>query len=220
MTSIEHVPVDIFLDIIKDLTYLETTRLGQCSKTLYSMCQNDRVKVQIQTKRPTTIQLAPRKSYQAFEVNDLRVGAIINRVMLNDFTQNYKHLLTKTHTIFEECQCGKKDCDKYRELIDQWEESLTNLEPYEKYNFIRSKGHGSHVKMVPHVITKGGLSGIYARQVEKVGGQYQYLNVNESDELLLPYQLNQSRVFGNAGKKIGFTFVNDDIAVVPNSFKR
>lgn len=225
MNQIQTVPVDIFLDIIKDLRYGDIVSVGLSCKDLYSMFLKEKVQLIITCKRRKIVELKPRKSYQEFMYDDLKVGAIINRVLLNEFTQNFRYLLTKTVKRYTRCGCGVKTCDKHREIDKQWEEDLSLMEPYDKYGFIRTRKYDEHVSVIPYMITRVIRNGIDSelcvRRVEKIDGQYRYYNstITEKDEILRKYWLSKSRIFGQSSTKRGFVFENGDIAIIPNSFK-
>ena len=213
MNYIEKVPLDLFLEIIKDLTYNEIGKLCRGNRTLSNICQIDKVKAIIERKRQHPIYLPPRRTHQAFTSADLTVGAIINKVLLTDFTRDHKSLLKRYIKELDKCDCGRTHCKH-----DEWNivgvEDLSNLEAYEKYNFIR--GNKYDIKTQPYVITRIIGDQLYARKIERVNGKWQYLTHNE--EVLNPYPLKQSRAFLNS-TKVGYMFGDGNIAIIPNSFK-
>lgn len=207
------------MEIVLNLHYDYLVRMRLCSKQLNSCCLEPRVNQMILGRRRKVIELKPRKCFQAFERDDLKVGAIIHRVMLFEFTQYYPHLLTKPIKIVTPCECGEKRCTRHSDVEIVGRQDCTDLESYEKFNFIRANKYDG-IRFVPYVITMVSSDVLFVRKVEKVGTRYQYVSLNDVDEILRPYNLNQSRVFSNRGDRVGYVFGNQDIAIVPNSFKR
>ena len=213
---LEKVPIDIFLEIIKDLKYDDIIKLCQGNRELNRICNTDKVKTIIERKRKSAIELPPRRTHQSFTPEDLKVGAIYNKVLLTEFTRDHKSLLIKYIKEFIPCGCGESYCTKYVEYDIVGIEDLSDLEPYAKYHFIRGSKYNNYLNIQPYVITRVQDNRLFARKVEKVNGRWRYLN--EPEEILIPYPLKQSSAFRNSAK-IGYLFEDGNIAIIPNSFK-